>query len=318
MGKTERFINIINTLTRNPAASAGELAEKLQVSERSVYRYLSELKRYGYLAHSTRDQETGTSVRVLRSLTFTATEALAVAAACQSFLSEGLPFCHEIEEALRKIKTAISSLDEKRTFARLETRFTYLTQNLRDYTPWMDDLNKIRNCIRQNRSIVAVYDSHASGEKERAMDPYDLFWNNGNMYLAAYCHNNKCMRSFKINRFSSVKETPALFERDLQFNLRDFIGQSWRVFRGSEEIVVKICVYPPATRYFLESSYHDSQEIQEHPNGKITCTLKTYNTPEFKSWLLSWGSQVEVLEPTDLREEIKQELLESLGKYGDD
>lgn len=317
MGKTERVISVINILAKNPATSARELAAKLQVSERSVYRYLRDLKQFGYHFNTTWDQETGVKRHTLTSLTFTAAEALAVAAACQSFLSEGLPFCHDLEEALLKIKAAINPHEEKRTFYRLQHRFTYLTQKLRDYTPWLEQIGKIRDCIRQNRMLIAVYDSHASGKRERAMDPYDLFWSEGDMYLAAYCHKNKSMRSFKVNRFGKVTKTSKTFDRDPKFNLDNYLGKSWRVYRSREEIELKILIYPPAARFFLESTFHDSQKTQKHPDGKVTCTLTTYNTPELKSFLLSWGSQVQVLQPKELRNAIKNELLAGLEKYAD-
>ena len=55
--------------------------------------------------------------------------------------------------------------------------------------------------------------------------------------------------------------------------------------------------------------------MQDLNDGQIICTLIVYNSPELKSWLLSWGKQVEVLEPQAPREEIKEELQAGLGMY---
>lgn len=319
MSKADRLINIIDSLARNPAASASELAVKLCVSERSVYRYLNDLKRLGYTLHSTSD-ESSLRRHVLQPLSFTAQEALALVAACQSLLSQdGLPLCDHLCEALAKIKTAIPALEEKRQFLRLETRFTFLGRKARDYTYWSDQINTICQCIRHNRTIKVVYNSHSAGQlTERLLDPHDLFWNDGDLYLAAYCHSKAEMRSFKINRMQSVKRDSGHFTRAPDFDLKEYLGRSWRVWRGAEELQVEILAYPPASLLFLETSYHSSQRVCRQPDGSVLVVLSTADTPEFRSWLLSWGSQVEVLEPTSLRAEIKQEMLAAVEKYSED
>ena len=136
------------------------------------------------------------------------------------------------------------------------------------------------------------------------------------LYLAAYCHKHKDMRSFRIDRFKFVKKVSEHFNRDPKFNLSKFLGPSWRVYRGNEEASkVKILVYPPAARLFRETRYHETQELEELAGGRLYCTLTVYDSPEFRSWLLGWGSQVEVVEPAELREGIKGELQESLARY---
>jgi predicted DNA-binding transcriptional regulator YafY len=316
MSKADRIINIIDSLARDPAASAAELAAKLRVSERSVYRYLSDLKRLGYSLHSARD-ENGLNRHALQPLSFTAQEALALVAACQSLLSQkGLPLCDHLSEALAKIKTAVCGLEERRQFLRLESRFTFINRKTRDYTPWAGQIDTICDCIRHGRTIKVIYNSRSSGQSmERLLDPYDLFWSEGDLYLAAYCHNNKEVRSFKANRFTSVKKTPGHFTRQTDFDLQGYLGCSWRVWRGTEALEVKILAQPPASLLFIETSYHESQQVTRQPDGSVLVSVKTVDTPELRSWLLSWGSQVEVLEPQSLRVEIKRELLSTLESY---
>jgi len=181
----------------------------------------------------------------------------------------------------------------------------------------MEHIRKIEECIRNNRTITLIYESFSSGQvSERTLDPYHLYWNEGNLYLAAYCHVNKSMRSFKINRIKKLKKVGGAFTPDPGFNIDKYLGNSWRVYRGSKEIRVHLLVYPPAEKFFLESQYHDSQEIEKLPGGKIKCALTVYDTPEFRSWLLSWGKHIEVIAPKELREEIKVELMESVKRYG--
>ncbi len=318
MSKTDRIVEILLILSKNPGVTAPELAQKLQVTERSVYRYLAELKEKGYLIRNIKDTDSASRKYYLTPLSFTGAEALAMISSGKAFISqEGLPLCQDLKTALEKVEAAIFAVEDKRMFCHLQARFTYLSNKMRDYSPWEDKITIINKAIRRSRSITIVYDSFSSGEvRERIIDPYDLYWSDGNLYLAAFCHKNKKMRTFRIDRFKAIKEIGDRFNRCPEFNLNDFLSSSWRVYRGGEEIKVKLLVYPPATRLFQESSYHDSQKLQKLQDGKMHCFLTVPNTPEFRSWLLGWGKQVEVVEPLPLREEIRKELQESLGRYG--
>ena len=310
MNKTERIIKVILALAQNPATSVPELAGQLQISERSVYRYLDVIKRQGYCLHNCKDTESGLRKHYLTPLTFTASEALAIIAAGRSLLcQDGLPLSADLGTALGKVKAAICSPEDKRAVHRLEPRFTYLGEKIRDYTPWQELIQQMRECIYQCRSISVVYDSFSSSEiSERLIDPYDFYWNKGNLYLAAYCRKHNEMRSFRIDRISTIKKIAGRFTRDPQFDLNAYLGPSWRVYRGDAEMTVKLLVYPPASRLFRETRYHETQKLQEREDGKLCCTLTVSDSPEFRAWLLGWGSQVEVLEPAELREGVRGEL----------
>lgn len=317
MNKTMRIFSIVQTLNQEPGTSAHELAVKHGISERSVYRYLKELKVMGFVLHPVDNEEGDMRKRALAPLTFTGAEALAFVAACQSLLSQqGIPFCSSLKTALQKVEGALCSWEDKRTYLRMQSHFTYLNATLRDHTPWQDIIETINTSIRRNRTITAIYDSFSADEvTERLMDPYDLFFRDGNLYLAAYCHKRQSVCNFRIDRFKGIKSVNGQFVRDHSFNLKEFLGSSWRVWHGSQKATVKFIVYPPASRFFRESTYHDSQKTEELEGGQVLCSLTVYITPEIKSWLLSWGKQIKLLEPLELVEKIKDELRESLIVY---
>jgi predicted DNA-binding transcriptional regulator YafY len=318
--KLHRLASAMCILNSNSSqgVSAKEIAASLQICERTAYRYLRNLRELGYPVYPSRDPEAGERKYLLTPVTFTGAEALALAAASQSLLNqEGLPLRQQLKSALDKVESVIRSGEDTHAYRRLKPHFTYLSQELRDYSPWQEIIAALTESIRRNRSVTAIYDSYSGGKvTERILDPYHLFWGEGNLYLAAHCHLHQEVRSFRIDRFKSVKPQKNQFARNASFNLADYLKPSFRVWSGTEEVCVRFLVYPPASRFFRESSYHHSQNVEEIADGKIICSLTVYNSPEIKSWLLSWGKQVEVLEPKELREEIKQELQAGLGKYG--
>jgi predicted DNA-binding transcriptional regulator YafY len=304
-------------LAQDSGVSIKEIACRLNICDRTIYRYLGELKQLGYPVYSNRDPDADRQKYILTPVSFTGAEALALAAASQSLLNqEGLGLSQHLRSALIKVESVIRSGADTHAYQRLKGHFTYLSPQQRDHTPWQEMIASVSDSICRSRSIIAVYDSHSGGKvTERILDPYHLFWRGGNLYLAAYCHLRCEIRSFRIDRFKSVKVHGNTFTRDPSFNLADYLGPSFRVWSGTEEVVVRFLVHPPASRFFRETSYHHSQKVEELTDGKIACTLTVYNSPEIKSWLLSWGKQVEVLEPQELREEMREELQTSLGRY---
>lgn len=317
VNKSQRLTSVMYILTQVKGISAKEIAAKLQICERTAYRYLRELKELGYPVYPSCDEEAGERKYLLTPVSFTGSEALALTAASQSLLKqEGLALCQHLKSALVKVESVIRSGEDTHAYRRLKQHFTYLSEELRDYSPWQEMIAVISDCIRRSQSVTAVYDSYSGGKvSERTLDPYHFFWREGNLYLAAHCHLRNQICIFRIDRFKGVKALNNKFVCNSSFNLEDYLGSSFRVWSGTEEVNVRFLVYPPSSRFFYESCYHHSQQVQDLEDGKIICTLTVYNSPEIKSWLLSWGKQVEVLEPQDLREEIKAELQAGLQQY---
>ena len=315
--KSQRLVNVISFLHHSTGVSAKEIASRFNICERTAYRHLRELKELGFPVYPKRDPETERRKHLLTPVSFTGSEALALAAASQSLLNqEGLPLCQELKSALGKVESVIRSGEDTQAYRRLKPHFTYLSERLRDYSPWKEMIATVNDCIRRNLCISVIYDSFSGGRvSERTLDPYELFWGEGNLYLAAFCHSRRHVCTFRLDRFKSVNAHAKVFTRDPSFDLSVYLGPSFSVWSGTEEISIRFLVHPPASRFFRESSYHHSQQLKELPDGKVICTLIVFDSPEIKSWLLSWGKQVEVLEPQELREGIKEELQAGLGRY---
>ncbi|HSV32265.1 MAG TPA: WYL domain-containing protein [Atribacteraceae bacterium] len=193
-------------------------------------------------------------------------------AASQPLLNqEGIAICRQLQSALVKVESVIRSGADTHAYKRLKRHFTYLSSQQRDYSPWQGMIATLTDCICRSRSVTAVYDSYSGGKvTERILDPYHLFWGGeGNLYLAAHCHLHHEVRNFRIDRFKSVKAQNNLFARDPSFNLADYLKPSFRVWSGTEEVSVRFLVYPPASRFFRESSYHHSQQLEELPKAKL-------------------------------------------------
>jgi hypothetical protein len=102
-----------------------------------------------------------------------------------------------------------------------------------------------------------------------------------------------------------------------EFSLADHIGCSWGVFYNDEVQSVKLKFSRKVAHRVKNLSYHPSQRIgEECSDGSVILEFEVCGLVEMQSWILQWGSQVEVLEPLELREEIIQTAQSIVDKYG--
>jgi predicted DNA-binding transcriptional regulator YafY len=81
---------------------------------------------------------------------------------------------------------------------------------------------------------------------------------------------------------------------------------------------VRIAFHGASAHAVAEREWHPSQHIETRRNGTVVLSLKVADTLELRRWILSFGSEAEVLEPLSLRDEIRDEvqtLLDQLERW---
>jgi len=71
-----------------------------------------------------------------------------------------------------------------------------------------------------------------------------------------------------------------------------------------------------AARWVRERKWHESQRLDEQPDGSLILRFTVSGLGEVKRWVFSFGSHAEVLAPEELREEIQRETKKMAEKYG--
>jgi predicted DNA-binding transcriptional regulator YafY len=74
-----------------------------------------------------------------------------------------------------------------------------------------------------------------------------------------------------------------------------------------ELVTVKVVFAKSVAPYIRERLWHPSQKLRDLPDARIEIVLRVADTLEVRRWILSYGSQADILEPTALREEIMAE-----------
>jgi predicted DNA-binding transcriptional regulator YafY len=317
--RSERILNLLYCVQQRPGVQSSELAALFGRSLRTIQRDLEQLRRIGFSIKSSRGPAGGFAARGgynLKPLTFTGPEALALFIAARVLLDGGgFPYRSGLQSALEKIAGVVNEKEEG-FLTSLETNISLMVTGLRDYAPWGRTFGVINEAVLKSSRVEIVYNSYASQcVSRRTVDPYHVLFREGFWYLIGYCHTRKETRIFRVDRINSIELNGEKFEFPVDFSIRDYLGKSWRIGKG-EDVEVAVRFYPPESRLVSEGLWHPTQRLEELPGGGVIFRAEVEGTWEVKKWILGWGSAAEVLEPPELREEIRQELKEMAGRYG--
>jgi predicted DNA-binding transcriptional regulator YafY len=187
----------------------------------------------------------------------------------------------------------------------------------KDYSHASETLRMLQQALHERRTLEAKY--HSFGRDtvtSRRLDPLHLWYQQGGIYLAAYCHTRRQVLTFALERFRQVRLTEDTFEAPREFNLDRYLEGSFGIFRG-EPVRVTLRFSRQVGRYVAERQWHPSQVVSLLLTGELEMTLRVPLSPELRRWILGYGKDVEVLEPKSLREDIRREWLAALrGREG--
>lgn len=160
--------------------------------------------------------------------------------------------------------------------------------------------------VNECETVALRYHSLTTGSvRSRDVDPYHLFFWNNSLYLVGYCHWRRDLRTFAVPRIRELNRTGKRFQ-PADFRVEDYLKSSLGVWRGSAEPVL-LKFEKGIASWVQEKRWHASQRLRHLPGGRLEMHLEVALTPELKRWVLSFGSDVEVLGPESLRRQISQE-----------
>jgi predicted DNA-binding transcriptional regulator YafY len=134
----------------------------------------------------------------------------------------------------------------------------------------------------------------------------------GGLYLIAYCHLRRDVRMFAVERIRSISLTDHPCQLPLGFDIEAYVRDALVVMRG-KRIEVELVFAKEAAVWVKDKVWHESQETTELKDGRLRMTLRVADTSELVGWILSFGSQVQIVRPQTLREKVWEEARRILG-----
>lgn len=289
--KIDRLIGILSILLQQEQVTAPYLAEKFEVSRRTINRDVEALCKAGIPIVTTQGKNGGISImdgyRMDRML-LTSEEMESILTGLRGLDSvSGTGRYRQLMEKLSPGSRAV--MDEEQHI--LIDLSSYYKQSL---APKMELIGQaIHNC----REISFQYYS-SKGETHRQVEPYLLVFQWSSWYVWGYCRQRCDYRLFKLNRMLGLEMLDCHFAPR---NPPPYQIQPEKAFEPRLDVKV---MFQPSTRWRLIEEY-GTESFEEQEDGRLLFSFSFTDKEHLFGWLLAFGERAELLEPASLREELR-------------
>lgn len=288
-----RLFRILYYLLDKGRATAPELAEKFEVSVRTIYRDVDAISSAGIPIYVTTGRNGGIQFLddyVLNKSFFSDSEKLEILSSLQSLSAVQYP---EVDTILSKLGAIFQ---------------TSLTDWIDvDFSRWgsvAESENRLfrqlKQAIFENREITFDYYASSGDSCKRNVYPYKLVYKDKAWYLYALCLSRNENRLFRLSRIKNVNLT------EIQFERKTDTYQYHSVFPMPEEIGNLIDL---ELEFTLDVGYRlfdtlDDTAITKHENGyRVKLTLPENDW--LYDFLMSFGNKVTIIRPKSIRQTLK-------------
>ena len=223
MRRADRLFQIVQLIRGRRLTTAAFLADRLEVSERTVYRDVADLQHQGVPIEG----EAGVGYRLgagfeLPPLMFSDGEARALVAAtrlAQAWLDPTM--ARDAEQALGKILSILP----RQTRAAAESLALYAPTFSLD-PAIQQTLQSLREAVQLRRKVQLDYRDVADQSSQRSLRPLGCFFWGKVWTLAAWCDTRQAFRTFRLDRMDALQLQDAVFRDEAGKTLADFLRQA--------------------------------------------------------------------------------------------
>ncbi|TYZ12718.1 WYL domain-containing protein [Hymenobacter lutimineralis] len=220
---------------------------------------------------------------------------------------QGLGLAAGLQEVVDRLELRLSYQDEQagRVVLQFEQTPSYQGQQ------W---LNSLYAAVRERQALWLTYQAFQATESRReVVHPYLLKQYNGRWFLVAQRHGRTGGASvFALDRVQGVETAAESYQpstSDPASYFKYLIGVS--ILPQAELLDIRLRFAQTRLPYVLTKPLHPTQQVEESAAGTLV-RLQLVPTRELLTLLLSFGADVEVVDPAPLREQIKEELKRAL------
>ena len=301
--KIDRLIGILSVLLQEEKTTAPLLAERFEVSRRTISRDIDDLCRAGIPIQTVQGYEGGIRImdgyRMDRTI-LTSRDMQMILAGLRGL--DSVSGSRNYEQLMEKLQTGSSRF--------LSGRDSLLI----DLSSWYKDslapkIEEIQNAI-ENRHLLGFRYYAPSGDSGRIIEPYYIVFKWSSWYVWGWCTDRKDFRMFKLNRMDNVRETDTEFVMR-QVPMPDLSNE--KIFPG--KIKVKALFEPDMKWRLVEEFGPDC--FTEQDDGRLLFAADYTDLDSLVTWILTFGEKVQLLEPEEARNRIAgtaQKLTKIYGK----
>lgn len=292
-----RLFKIVYHLLDKGQATAPELAEKFEVSVRTIYRDVDALSDAGIPVYTESGRNGG--IRLLHNFVLD-----------KAVLSEEEK--QEILTALQSTGFTKNSSDSQ-TLQKLSAIFQLRSENWLevDFSRWgnkgtdNEKFELLKSAVMQQKCVKITYANSCGTIRERIVHPLKLAYKSMAWYLKAYCTDKQNYRIFKLTRIMDLEVLPNSFPKNT-FPKFDEVPNS---------IYNTIVLRFPQNMAYRVFDEFDKTQVSQKDNGDFIVSVQMPEDEWLIGYLLSFGTQADIIEPAYLKDIVAEQAKKIYEKY---
>ena len=292
-----RLFKIVYHLLDKGQATAPELAEKFEVSVRTIYRDIDALSGAGIPVYA----ETGRNGGIHLMNDFVLDKAV---------LSEEEK--QEILTALQSVNST-NNIGSNQTLQKLSAIFHISSEDWLevDFSRWgnkgtdNEKFELLKSAIIYQKCVKITYANSYGTISERVVKPLKISYKSMSWYLKAYCTEKQDYRIFKLTRIIDFEVLTEIFCKSPFPELDETLGHTYNT------IVLR---FPKNMSYRVYDEF-DITQVNKKRNGDLIVSAQMPEDEWLIGYLLSFGTQVDIIEPAYLKDIVAEQAQKIYEKY---
>lgn len=297
--KIDRLIGIITILQQKKTVTAPYLAEKFEVSRRTINRDIEVICKAGIPIVTTQGVNGGISIMEgfsLDTTVFTEQELAAIFTGLKTLDSvSGAASAERLAQKIggtSAIKLADNMLIDLSSFYRNDL---------------VIKIDEIKRAMKESKCISFHY-CYNKGEAEKIIEPYLIVFKWSDWYVFGFCKERQDFRMYKLRRLWELWVTDEIFAaREIPEEKKQFGSHM------TDDYIVS-ALYDPSVKYRLVEEY-GPDSFSEREDGKLYTEWGFSSAEAAVEWFLGFGNKVKVLGPPEMVERMKSALTSALDLY---
>jgi len=309
VAKWDNMLSMLWMLRSGRKLTAAQIADNLEISVRTVYRYVDALCASGVPVVAESGHDGG--LRILDNfketpLFFSSVELQALMDAYKFAQGAGYPYAEELESALKKVENGLHE-DQRHDLA-LQTRGLEVVYSARSpsVVPLLRDLEQ---ATKEGRTVrIAYRKANAEQDNEREIDPYGLAFDRNEWYAVAFCRRSQAVRTFRVDRIARLEPTDERFDKPEGFSASAYFrSQSERRREAEGPLTVIRLEGEPDTLDALCGHWHLRHYLTNRSDWEAEFLLDVPTMNKYLPvYLMTLGTAVRIREPLELKRRVKE------------
>lgn len=295
--KDNRLFRILYYILEKEKVTANELADKFEVSVRTIYRDIDSISSVGVPIFTTQGKGGGIKIDneyILNKSLFDANEKEQIIAALQ-----GLEKTNKVYKS--ELITKLSALFKIKNSNWIEIDFTSWGSN----NTYQDLFNTLKIAIINKNIISFSYNSSKAEKINRRVKPIRLLFKEQDWYLYGFCLLRNDFRYFKLSRIKDLEVLAINYED----NFENIVLKREIKYENTVNIKLKF------NKSVAFRVYDEFKAIVEDKKGNLYVEMKIPNNYKLYNYIFSFGANVEILEPKEIRNQFKNMINKIAKKY---